>query len=199
MIELTVAGDIAFKKCSKCGEFKELYRFDNKRDICKECRNKNFYARNKDRLNLKNKKLYPIYREKILKKKKEYHNKIREYIRKKYKEDKLYRFRIITRSRINSSIKNNKIPTKKSEHTRDLLCCDWDYAKNHIEKQFLPDMNWDNHGKLWHIDHIIPISFFDLSDITEQKLCFHWGNLRPLYSFDNYSKNNKIPKMNFFY
>jgi hypothetical protein len=61
--------------------------------------------------------------------------------------------------------------------------------KEHIEKQFIDDMNWDNKGN-WHIDHIIPLS----SAKTEVELMklFHFSNLQPLWASDNIKKSNKI-------
>jgi hypothetical protein len=42
-------------------------------------------------------------------------------------------------------------------------------------------MNWDNHGKIWEIDHIKGCINFDLSDIEQQKQCFHYTNTQPLF------------------
>ena len=55
-------------------------------------------------------------------------------------------------------------------------------------------MSWDNHGfgdDKWHIDHIIPCSNFDLTKKEEQKKCFNYKNLQPLWQKDNLSKGNK--------
>ena len=53
-------------------------------------------------------------------------------------------------------------------------------------------MSWKNHGKYgWHIDHIKPCSKFNLIDPTEQKKCFHYTNLQPLWAKDNLTKYNK--------
>jgi hypothetical protein len=62
---------------------------------------------------------------------------------------------------------------------------------NHIEKQFLNGMSWDNYGKgldKWNIDHIIPCNTFDLTKPEEQKRCFHYSNLRPLWEIDNLNR-----------
>ena len=122
-----------------------------------------------------------------------------KYKKKKY-TNPVYKFIQNIRNRTREGIKNNRTPTKKSQKTRDLLCCDWVYAKKHLEKQFRDGMTWENHGKVWHIDHIIPLAFFDMSDDTEQKLANHYGNLQPLFVNENLIKSNKIPeKPNFKY
>ena len=63
----------------------------------------------------------------------------------------------------------------------------------HLEKQFKQGMTWKNHGKDgWHIDHIRPCASFDLSKLEEQKKCFHYNNLQPLWSVDNIKKGAKL-------
>lgn len=54
-------------------------------------------------------------------------------------------------------------------------------------------MTWDNWNfKGWHIDHIIPCSSFNLNNLEEQKKCFHYTNLQPLWWWENLSKSNKV-------
>jgi hypothetical protein len=55
-------------------------------------------------------------------------------------------------------------------------------------------MSWENYGK-WHIDHIIPCSSFNLSLPEEQRNCFHYSNLQPLWAKDNIFKANKSVQM----
>jgi hypothetical protein len=81
----------------------------------------------------------------------------------------------------------------KSKCTAELLGCSKDELRAHIESLFLPGMSWEGVGRHGiHIDHIVPCSWFDLSDPVEQKQCFHYTNLRPLWAWDNRSKSDKV-------
>lgn len=60
--------------------------------------------------------------------------------------------------------------------------------KIHIENLFEEGMNWENHGE-WHIDHIKPISSFDID--SEPSEINALSNLRPLWALDNLSKGSK--------
>ena len=63
--------------------------------------------------------------------------------------------------------------------------------KKYLETKFTDDMSWDNYGKVWHIDHIIPCSSWNLSDEFENNCCWNYRNLQPLYASDNQSKKDK--------
>jgi len=78
----------------------------------------------------------------------------------------------------------------KNSRTHELLGCDWNFLKTHIEKQFKDGMSWENRDK-WHIDHIMPLATAK-SQKELEKLC-HWTNLQPLWAIDNLKKKNKIP------
>ncbi len=79
---------------------------------------------------------------------------------------------------------------KKHGNTMELTGCSKDDLYSHLESKFTEGMNWDNYGK-WHIDHIKPCVSFDLTDTEEQKKCFHWTNLQPLWAIDNMRKGAK--------
>jgi hypothetical protein len=78
--------------------------------------------------------------------------------------------------------------SKKGSAVRDLGCT-IEELKQHLESQFGPGMSWENYGK-WHIDHIIPLSSFDLSKRDELLKACHYTNLQPLWAKDNIKKSN---------
>ena len=83
--------------------------------------------------------------------------------------------------------------TYKKDSTFNLVGCTVEKLKYHLERQFKDGMTWFNYGVFgWHIDHIIPCSKFDLSKLEEQKKCFHFTNLQPLWAADNIKKSNKV-------
>jgi hypothetical protein len=79
---------------------------------------------------------------------------------------------------------------KKHGNTMELTGCSKEHLISHIESMFVNGMSWDNYGE-WHIDHIKPCASFDLTNIEQQKLCFNWTNLQPLWASDNIRKGAK--------
>lgn len=78
---------------------------------------------------------------------------------------------------------------KKCSAVSDMGCT-WEEFWIYFEKLFLPGMTWENHGKLWHIDHIKPLASFDLESRTEQLRAIHYTNLQPLWASDNIRKGS---------
>jgi hypothetical protein len=76
----------------------------------------------------------------------------------------------------------------------DLLGCTIPEFMVHLEAQFVEGMAWNNYGPVWHIDHIRPCASFDLTDLEQQKLCFHFSNLQPLLAQENLSKGSKLTR-----
>lgn len=91
------------------------------------------------------------------------------------------------RSRFNQAFKRN---SKVGSAVKDLGCSIEDF-KNYLESKFQEGMTWDNYGQ-WHIDHVKPLSSFNLMDIEEVIKACHYTNLQPLWAKDNLSKSNKI-------
>ena len=112
--------------------------------------------------------------------------KMNEYNRKKWATDVNYRLGKILRHRVRVWIGKNRAASAS-----ELLGCTIENFKIHIESQFQPGMTWENHGKDWEIDHIMPISIFDLSKSEHQKRCFHFSNHQPLPKAENRRKSNK--------
>lgn len=211
------------KICTKCTINKELsefyYRKDNNkyRNECISCHknNRDLYRKNNRDEILKKKRVYgQKYRKtkeyKILDAKyrsdpeynkrhniacKKYYNKIKIKIFKHERLRRLsdidFRIRVNLRSRLRSAIKGQS--GKKAYKSIKLLGCTIKNVKIHIEQQFVDGMSWDNYG-LWEIDHIIPCASFDLTKPEEQKKCFNYTNLQPLWKIDNRTKSNKIIK-----
>jgi hypothetical protein len=85
------------------------------------------------------------------------------------------------------AIKNNY----KAGSAVQLLGCSVAALKRRLESMFAPGMNWNNHGKgkgKWHIDHIAPLSSFDLADPDQLRAACHYSNLQPLWEDDNIAK-----------
>lgn len=93
------------------------------------------------------------------------------------------------RTIVYTALKNQT--TKKFTRTIDLLGCTGAELASHLSSMFEPGMTLDNHGE-WHIDHIIPIASFDLTDPEQLKACFHYTNLQPLWAADNLSKSDRL-------
>jgi hypothetical protein len=87
------------------------------------------------------------------------------------------------RHRVNQALKGYA----KSAATLELLGCALEELRVHLEVRFVSGMTWDNYGQ-WHIDHIRPCASFDLTDPEQQRQCFHYTNLQPLWAADNLRK-----------
>lgn len=135
---------------------------------------KAYYINNKEEINIKNKNWSYNNKEKV-----------RQQKRKYLLINPLAKIAACLRSRLGSAIANN-IKTGK---TLELLGCSIVQLKDHLESKFQEGMSWDNYGrKGWHIDHIRPCASFDLGDPGQQKKCFHYTNLQPLWARDNIAK-----------
>ncbi len=87
---------------------------------------------------------------------------------------------------------NTLLKGKKTKRTFEYLGCSIEELKTYLESKFIENMSWDNYGKVWHIDHIIPCSCWKLSDEFENKCCWNYRNLQPLDCSENQSKKDKF-------
>lgn len=115
----------------------------------------------------------------------------------KNKNNPEYRIPRLLRKRLNTAL-NGK--SKKASAVQDLGCSIEEFVKR-IESLFTPSpttgefMSWANHRiDGWHLDHIIPLSYFDLEDETQVKIACHYMNIQPLWAEDNMRKGDKVPE-----
>ena len=114
-------------------------------------------------------------------------------LRARYKTETLHkRLRRLLATRISHAIKRHDKPTRKAAKTMDLIGCTIAELRLHIERQFTVGMAWINYGRNgWHIDHKRPCNSFDLTDDAQQRTCFHFTNLQPLWEAENISKSDR--------
>jgi len=190
----------------KLNEYAREYRENNKDKISEYA--KEWNKNHKEEKNEKAKEYREKNKEEILEKQKEYHKNNKEEISikaKKYREnhkeetnkrhnnriktDVNYKLACYLRGRLRSAIKNNY---KSGSAVRD-LGCSIPQLRIYLESKFQPGMTWDNWSyKGWHIDHIIPLSSFDLTIREELLKAVYFTNLQPLWAKDNFIKHNKI-------
>ena len=112
-----------------------------------------------------------------------------KYIKRRYAEDPSFAMAFRVRARVHDALKRRG--ASKSGSTEDLVGCSFDFLRQHIERQFKGSMSWDNPGS-FHIDHIVPLASFDLTDPAQLKVACNWQNLRPLPPKKNMSKGAKL-------
>ena len=123
-------------------------------------------------------------------------DKIQLYERRKRKKERRttdYNYGIgdKLRSIVRNTIKNKT--SKNQDSISELIGCNIQELKLHIQGKFTDGMNWDNYGLGgWHVHHEIPCAVFDLKDPEEQKRCFHFSNLQPMWAKENFNKNAAI-------
>jgi hypothetical protein len=156
------------------------------------------YRNNEEKIKLKRKEYYYNNKEKCLKSVSDYSKKNKEYLSKKklererikMKTDLNYKLSKRLRGRINMAVKNK---VKKKLKSFELIGCTVDFLIEYLENKFTEGMSWDNYGDFgWHIDHIVPCASFDLTDEEQQKKCFHYTNMQPLWAVDNLKKGKKL-------
>ena len=175
------------KICSRCNQERPLSNFSEKKrlgiglgKICISCQeyNKNYLLKNKERLK-------PVSNERTKKWNKNNRSKIRKYEKKYYRENINHRLKKNLRSAVYHLSNGEQRTSKFLEYNMEEL-------KKCLENQFIENMSWDNYGKVWHIDHIIPASLYELSKKKEIQKCFNLRNLRPLKCQDNQVKWKKL-------
>jgi len=178
------------KNCTKCNMVKSFDNFGKNKSYqdglqywCKLCHanyKKHYYNDNLQKSQIQrlqwkknNKEKVDVYR--------------RKYLSERYQKDSIFRILKNQRNRVKEILTNKPCSLSKS------IGCSSLALKAHLESLFQPGMTWDNYGLYgWHVDHIIPLSHFDLTNAEEFKIACHYTNLQPLWAKDNIEKSNKI-------
>lgn len=184
------------KLCRICDTVQPLTAFKHKKTHCYECQKKmsrDWKAKNKERQAAYTKKwkeehatevkaynaaYFVANRATIQTRSTAYHNE-------RSKTDPNFKLAKTLRGRIYGALKG----AQKSDHTLTLLGCPMEFLKAWLEFRFKPGMTLQNHGKVWHLDHVVACACFDLTDEEEQRKCFHWSNFQPLFGQENQEKN----------
>lgn len=188
---------------------KRRYYLENRESILEKVKNrqrklreelidylKEYRVKNKELIKQKKRENYLLFTDKIKQNVSDYYQQNKKVCNeRKLKRNKIRReldigFRIKSnlRGRISHLLKQTK-----SKSSLKLLGCSVEFLKEHLESKFTKGMNWNNYGKGgWVVDHIIPCVSFDLSKPSEQRKCFNYKNLQPLWEIDNLYKHAKI-------
>lgn len=153
-----------------------------------------YYYKNREHNNERSRDYYQKNRVEIRAKCNEYKKNNRELFntafRKAKKEQPTLRMEYNLRSRMRIAL--NNASSKKKGHFWEIMGCTGKELKTYIEALFTESMSWDlyKEGEI-HLDHIRPCASFDLSNAQEQKLCFNYRNLQPMWAKENLSKADK--------
>lgn len=177
---------------SSCKACYKKYKEDNKENSQKW--HKEHYSKNKEKIKEHNKVYYKDNKEAHSKRTKKWMKNNKEYFsnyiksrsgkqnainRERWKNEPEFRLKILLRNRLVEILKRTK--SKKLKSATKLIGCTSGELMVYLEKMFLPEMNWSNHGKIWEIDHIVGCVNFDLTKLEEQQRCFYYTNLRPIF------------------
>ena len=158
------------------------YQLENADNIKKH--REEWSAKNRDVLKKRNKIYYEKNRDKIIK-------KSGMYEKLKWKSDPIFRMVKNLRTRLRDALKEQG--GIKSAKTFEFLGAYKEEVWKHLESKFKEGMTRENYGfRGWHIDHIKPCASFNLRDAEQQKACFHYTNLQPLWWFENLEKSDKL-------
>jgi hypothetical protein len=162
---------------------------------CKN-RDNNYHAEHKEQRNESCKKYYEENREKIREHRKKFYQENKEKIneqRKKYRQTFFYKVSQNLRKR-------TKYGLGSGEGYNELLGCTYEFLNEWFQfifnLDFQDEMTFDNYGSVWEMDHVKPVSSFNLKNQDEINQCFNWKNLSPLLSTKNRRKNRYIKNIN---
>ena len=193
----------AEKNKKKIADYKSEYATKNREELLRK--KKEHYIKNREAILAKCKEYESQNRPAVLKRSRAWREKNKDHVtqwskqyregnkgkrRDRYQNDVNHRTASLIRSRLLGAIRAQKC--RKTNKTLDLLGCEIGDFKNYLQSLFTKGMTWANQGSFWHIDHIIPLSSFDLSSESQLRQACHWSNMRPLKAKDNLEKSDKM-------
>ena len=132
-------------------------------------------------------------RERISEQNSHWHKTNRERLRSRKREESRQR-RKDPHERIAQNLRrriNKAVRGKRTGSLVELIGCEVPELLTHLEAAFAEGMSWENYGRAWHIDHIRPCCSFVLTEPEQQRACFHFSNLQPLWAKENLRKGAK--------
>jgi hypothetical protein len=148
---------------------------------CIECRAEE-RGRDKSKAAVRNARYYQQHRQKLIR-------DAVAYKRNRLQTDNAHRAEHNLRRRLLTAVSSQG--TYRANSFNKLVGCSSNHLKTHLEAQWEPGMTWANYGiHGWHIDHIRPCASFDLTDPEQQRECFHYTNLQPLWAAENIKKRD---------
>jgi hypothetical protein len=205
--EHKIENEIEMKHCPTCDSWKAFSEYNKQSSswdkLARMCRNCYCEYKNSKRKNDEKYKQNDIlYKQKYQQsgrrkevskiryeaKKDEIIKKCVAYNKKKYNTDPYFKVVFSIRTRISKLLKQKN--ADKYNKFYNYLGCSKEEFILYFQAKFKEGMTWENHGE-WHIDHIKPCSLFNLLNEDEQKKCFHYKNLQPLWASENLSKGCK--------
>jgi len=165
----------------------------------KSASDKRTYNKHKEKRLSYHKKWYQENKEKWNEYIKEYRDKNKEKIKeikRNYEKtrkanDPLYKLISNFRTAIYTVLKENNL--NKYGHYFEILQYSPEQLVEHLEKQFVDGMTWENYGE-WHVDHKLPITYFNFKEVGDEEFLKCWGldNLQPMWGDENIKKSNKV-------
>jgi hypothetical protein len=187
--EACVMSEYYKNNADKLKTYAKEYYEENKETILKDTQQykRDFYHTHKEQ----DREYRRVNKEKIKLRKRKYWENHRDEInekRRRYLDENLSaKIASRVRTRVWIAIKNKNLSLP------EYLGCSIEELKSHLESLFTPGMSWENYGKYgWHIDHIVPISIFDLTNPEELRKACHYTNLQPLWWRDNIIKGARL-------
>ena len=175
---------VATKTCITCHASKPVSLFHQKRNQCKACK----YAKQREWKQKNRKKVAEYQREYWRTWQLQNRDKINDTRSKRRKNDPEYNLICALRTRMLAVVKRADL-VKKCDSTSELLGISPQGLREWLEAQFTEGMSWENRSD-WHVDHRVPCGAFDMTVPEQQRICFWYKNLQPLWAKDNIQKSN---------